>query len=124
MGHVRRGRCTCNNSAPEHQGKLIVIIIIIRRIITMIIIMIMMMMIIIIIIIALKGAGRHCFQSAHCAANCLAVRDCFQSAHCAANCLQYVRLSDPGVVVCKSRAAHRATCRVPRGTKGQLSYEV
>ena len=52
----------------------------------------------IIIIIELKGAGR----------------DLSQSPHCAANCLQHVRSSDPGEMVYKSRAAHRAliTCKV------------
>ena len=57
-----------------------------------------------------------------------AIKDCLLSPHCAANCLQYVRSSDTGAVVCKSRATHRAlitcymSCYVPRGTKGQLSY--
>ena len=42
--------------------------------------------------------------------------------------LQYVLLSGPGAIVCKSRATHRTlitcnmSCCVPRGTKGQLSY--
>ena len=69
---------------------------------------------IIIIIIAFKGA----------------IRDLLQSPHSAANCLQHARSSGPGVIVCKSRAPHRAlitcnmSCYVPLGTKGQLSYEV
>ena len=48
-----------------------------------------------------------------------------QPPHCAANCLQYVSSSCQGASVCKSRATYRAqsraTCRVSRGTKGQLS---
>ena len=53
-----------------------------------------------------------------------------QSPHCTANCLQHIRSSGPGAIVCKSRATHRAlitcnmSCYVPRGTKGQLSYQV
>ena len=44
--------------------------------------------------------------------------------------LQNVRSSGQSAVVCKSRATHRTlitcsmSCYVPRGTKGQLSYEV
>ena len=54
--------------------------------------------IIIIIIIAFKGA----------------VREFLQSPHSAANCLQHARSSDPGQIVCKSRATHRAliTCNM------------
>ena len=69
---------------------------------------------VIIIIIAFKGA----------------IRDFLQSPHSAANCLQHARSSGPGVIVCKSRATHRAlitcnmSCYVPLGTKGQLSYLV
>ena len=53
---------------------------------------------IIIIIIALKGA----------------IRDLLQSPHSAANRLQHVRSSDPGAIVCKSHATHRAliTCNM------------
>ena len=53
-----------------------------------------------------------------------------QSPHCAENRLQHVRSSDPGAVMCKSRATHPAliTCNmssyVPHGMKGQLSYQV
>ena len=53
-----------------------------------------------------------------------------QSPHCAANRLQHVRSSGQGAVVCKSLATHRAlitcnmSCYVPRGTKGQLSFEI
>ena len=67
------------------------------------------MLIIIIIIIALTDAIRDFFlQSPHCAANCLQ----HARAHACANHVQHIeRLS-------------RATCRMPRGTKGQLSYSV
>ena len=47
-----------------------------------------------------------------------------QSPHCVANLLQHVRSSDPGAIVCKSCATHRAlitcnmSCYVPHGTKG------
>ena len=37
-----------------------------------------------------------------------AIRGYLQSPHCAANCLQHVRSSGPGIIVCKSRATHRA----------------
>ena len=50
---------------------------------------------IIIIIIAFQGA----------------IRDFLQSPHSAANCLQHVRSSDPGAIVCKSRATHRCLSR-------------
>ena len=38
-----------------------------------------------------------------------------QSPHCAANWLQHVRSFDPGAIVCKPRATHRAriTCNIP-----------
>ena len=50
-----------------------------------------------------------------------------QSPHCAANCLQHVRSIGQCAIVCKLRAADRmlisrAKC-VPRGTKGQLSWQ-
>ena len=50
-----------------------------------------------VIIIAFKGA----------------IRDFLQSPHSAANCLPNVCSSGPGVIVCKSRATHRAliTCK-------------
>ena len=47
---------------------------------------------VIMIIIALKGR----------------VRDILQSPDCATNCLQHVHSSGQGVIVCKSRATHRA----------------
>ena len=59
-----------------------------------------------------------------------AMGDFLQSPHCAANRLQHVRSSGSGAIVCTSRATHLAlitcnmSCCVPRGTKGQLSYEV
>ena len=58
---------------------------------------IIMIIIIIIIIIAFKGA----------------IQDFLQSPHSAANRHQHVRSSGPGVIVCKSRATHRAliTCK-------------
>ena len=51
----------------------------------------------IIIIIAFKGA----------------IQDFLQSPRSAASCLQHVRSSDPGAIVCKSRATHQAfiTCK-------------
>ena len=52
-----------------------------------------------------------------------------QCPHCATNCLQYVRISGQGTNMCQSHATHlehlsHAACRVPRGTKEQLSYQV
>ena len=55
-----------------------------------------------------------------------------QSPHCATNCLQHIHSSGQGAVVCKSYANHvqcierlsYATCHVPHGAKGQLSYRV
>ena len=49
-----------------------------------------------------------------------------QSPHCAANCLQHVR-KVARAQPCANHVQHiqrssRATCRVPRGTKGQLIY--
>ena len=75
---------------------------------TIIILIIMMMMTIIIIV--LKGA----------------VRDFLQSSHCAANYLQHAR-SCARAQLCANHVQHterlfRATCRVPRGPEGQLSY--
>ena len=65
---------------------------------------------IVILIIALKGAVRDFLQSPHCAANCLQHVRSFGRAQSCANHLQHLeRLS-------------RATCRVLRDTKGQLSY--
>ena len=48
--------------------------------------------------------------------------------YCAANCLQHVGSSGQALS-CANHVQHigrssRATCRVPRGTKGQLSYYV
>ena len=47
-----------------------------------------------------------------------AIRDVLQSPHCAAKRLQHLRQSGPGLIVCKSRATHRAlsTCNVLRAT--------
>ena len=59
-----------------------------------------------------------------------AFRDFLQSLHCTRKRLQHVRSSGPGMIVCKSRATHRVlvmcniSCYVPRGTKGQLTYQV
>ena len=55
-----------------------------------------------------------------------AVRDFLQSPRCAANHLQHVRSSGPDVILCKSRATHRAhimcnSCYMPHGTNRQLS---
>ena len=63
-----------------------------------------------IIMIAFKGAVRDFLQSSHCASNCLHTYAQVAKAQSYANHVQHIeRLS-------------RATCRVPLGTKGQLSY--
>ena len=72
-------------------------------------------LIVIIIIIAFKGA----------------IRDFLQSPHSAANCLQHVRSSDPGEIVCKSRATHRtlimckchATCHLIRRDSSAIKFD-
>ena len=85
----------CHIKCPDH------FIIIIMMIIIIIIIIIIIK--IIKIIIALKGA----------------IPDFLQSPHCATNRLQHVRSSDPGAIVCKSRATTRRTlitCNMSRAT--------
>ena len=70
---------------------------------------------IIIIIIAFKGANR----------------DFLQPPHSAANCLQLVRSSNPGAIVCKSRATHRAlitckchvTCHLVRRDSSAIKFD-
>ena len=61
--------------------------------------------IILIIIVAFKGA----------------VREFLQSPHSAANCLQHVRSSDPGAIVCKSRASVMLRATWYKGTAQLLS---
>ena len=61
---------------------------------------------IIIIIIAFKGA----------------IWDFLQYPHSAANCLQHVRSSGPGTCNTSSAYHVQASCYVPLGAKGQLSY--
>ena len=79
---------------------IIIILIIIIIIIMMMMVMMMMMMM---MMIAFKGAIQDCLQSPHCAyAQVAGAQSC-------ANHMQHIERSA------------RATCRVPRGTTGQLS---
>ena len=74
-----------------------------------------LILILIIIIIAFKGA----------------IQDFLQSPHSAANYLQHVRSSDPGAIVCKSRAAHQAlitcnchdTCHLVRRDSSVIQFD-
>ena len=104
---VGTGRLVCLHSGCWALCRRMVGITLRWKIIIMIVIIIIM-----IIIIAFIGAVRDFLQSPRCAVNCLQHFPQMAKAQSCDNHVQYIeRLS-------------RATCYVPLGTKGQLSYEV
>ena len=117
---------------------MIIVLIIIMMIIIMMKMIIFVITVAVVVVVVVVAAA-----TAAVVVVLAAVRDCIHSPDCAAKCLQHSRLSGQGVY--KSRATHRvlitcdtsgayhvrhigclsrATCRVPRGTKGQFSCSV